>query len=115
MIRMRHSYGCGGMRFYVSEHPDVERENPQEIDISQNILRRISRLEETRVYKSSYKVNIFASEISPFVKGEGGSEVFYDMDGNMHLDVRARVIHGMSVRIHESNGFSECVYMSRDQ
>lgn len=105
MNRMVHSYGCGGVRFYVSEHPDVERENIQEIDISQNILQRISKLEKTRVYRNSHKVNIFASEISPFVKTSGGNEVFYDEDGNMHLDVRSRVIHGMSIRFTNSMGF----------
>lgn len=105
MNRMTHSYGCGGMRFYVSSDPDTDRENMQAIDIAQNILRQISRLGATRVYKNSCKVNIYASEISPFVKGDGPNEVFYDGEGNIHIDVRSRVIHGMSVRITNSTGF----------
>ena len=102
---MVHSYGCGGMRFYVSSDPDEKHESMQSIDVTQNILKQLVTLENTRVYKNSCKINIFASEVSPFVKEKHSNEVFYDKDGNLRLDLRSRVIHGMSIRITNPMGF----------
>jgi hypothetical protein len=101
-----HSYGCGGMRYYVVEAPsDLFRETRSSIDIAHNILKQLSHLEKTHVYKNVCKVNIFASEISPFVRENAVNHVYYDGRGDIHLDVRSSVIHGMSLRITNQMGF----------
>lgn len=100
-----HSYGCGGMRCYVASEPANMQDALKTIDITNNILNTLATLEKTHVYKSAYKINIYASEISPFIRGAGDNHVYYDETGNMCLDLRSEVIHGMSVRMTNSMGF----------
>lgn len=106
LLDMVHSYSCGGMRYYVAEKKvDNSSEYQKSIDIAYNILNKLSNLEKPHIYKNMCKVNIYASEVSPFVKENYLNQVYYDGDGDMHLDVRSSVIHGMSIRITNQMGF----------
>lgn len=100
-----HSYGCGGMRCYVTSVPETKHDTFQSIDITDNILKPLANLEKTHIYKSSYKINVYTSEISPFIKENGDNQVYYDDLGNIRLDLRSDVIHGMSIRITNTMGF----------
>jgi hypothetical protein len=86
-------YRCGGRRVFVAEL--LETRDSQDIDFIENVLRRLSSLEDPR-FVSDVSVRITLGEFNPYVMG-GGDEVA--STPSLTINPASRIIHNLSIRI----------------